>query len=356
MKFILDNSLAVENLYPFTLTRHAADIRIGILSLREKLIFNNNNEVFDSYEAYATKYPNTKKDFVQLPANAIPSQEQLQNVSTHADIDAITNLKILNRPWDIFLQNDWAIREDFKLITKGRKSQPISATNKIINEANIFLEEGVQMEHCILNASTGPIYIGKNALIMENAMIRGPFALCQSAVVKMGAKIYGATTIGPNCSIGGEIKNCVFFGYSNKAHDGYLGDSVIGEWCNLGALTSNSNIKNNAGEVQVWSQKDNNYIAAGIKCGLLMGDYSRCAINTLFNTGTVAGVSCNIFGNGLTPTHIPSFSWGNSNTLPYQLSKALQDIDNWKKLKGKAITEQEKNILTTIYNNHYEKK
>jgi UDP-N-acetylglucosamine diphosphorylase/glucosamine-1-phosphate N-acetyltransferase len=228
-------------------------------------------------------------------------------------------------------------------LTRGRQSAPIPPSVQVISPQSIFIEEGASISHSILNASTGPIYIGRNSNIMEGCLIRGPFALCESAVVKMGTKIYGATTIGPCSTAGGEIKNSVLFGYSNKGHDGYLGDSVIGEWCNLGAGTSNSNLKNNAGEVKVWNAGQ--FISAGLKCGLLMGDYSRAAINTSFNTGTVVGVCCNVYGEGLMPKYIPDFSWGVHNKGPkYAFEKALRDIENWKKLKNQSLTDAE--ILT----------
>ena len=260
-----------------------------------------------------------------------------------------SSVRILQHPWHIFEYNDWALREDFALITNGRQSQPIPASVSAIQPADIFIEEGARLQHCILNASAGPIYIGRNAEVMEGASIRGPFALCEGAAVKMGARIYGATTIGPYCLVGGEIKNTVLFGYSNKAHDGYLGDAVIGEWCNLGAGTTNSNIRNTAAPVKVWNQAEQVYTIAGLKCGLLMGDYSRSAINTSFNTGTVVGVSANIFGPGLMPKYIPSFSWGCETPLPYHFEKALDDIRNWKKLKNQLLTEKEIQQLAHIF-------
>jgi UDP-N-acetylglucosamine diphosphorylase/glucosamine-1-phosphate N-acetyltransferase len=259
-------------------------------------------------------------------------------------------VKIIQYPWHIFFHNDWALREDFELITKNRKSAPIPATVQAIAPENIFIEEGATVSHCVINASTGPVYIGKGALIMEGSLIRGPFALCENSVVKMGAKIYGATTIGPHCVVGGEIKNSVMFANSNKAHDGYLGDSVIAEWCNLGAGTSNSNLKNSAGEVKVWNNNQARLINAGItKCGLIMGDYSRAAINTSFNTGTIVGLCANIFGEGLTPKFIPSFTWGSKGLSKYEFEKALVDIDNWKKLKGSSLNEEEKRRLKLIF-------
>jgi UDP-N-acetylglucosamine diphosphorylase/glucosamine-1-phosphate N-acetyltransferase len=258
-------------------------------------------------------------------------------------------IKAIHYPWQIFQMNDWALREDFKLITGSRKSKPVSKTNKLIKPSQIFIEAGAKVEHCILNASEGPIYIGNNALVMEGSLLRGPVAICEGAVVKMGTRIYGATTVGPFCTVAGEIKNSVLFGFSNKAHDGYLGDSVLGEWCNLGAGTSNSNVKNTAGEVKYWVDADQKEISAGHKGGLLMGDYSKAAINTSFNTGTMVGICCNVVSTGLTPKFIANFSWGADGITKYKLDKALTDIDNWKKLKGLTISDREKQILTDIY-------
>ncbi len=292
-----------DTLFPFTLTRPAEDIRVGILTIREK------------QEMYL-------KEFIQT----------------------------IKYPWNIFQQNDREIREDFKAITAGRVSAPIPATVQTIHSGNIFIEPGAKLSHCTINAENGPVYIGMNTEIMEGALIRGPFSLCKGSVVKMGTKIYGATTIGPYCVVGGEIKNSVMFGYSNKAHDGYLGDSVIGEWCNLGAGTSNSNLKNTAADIKIWNNTEKEFINAGIsKCGLLMGDYSRAAINTSFNTGTMVGICSNVFGEGLTPKFIPSFSWGGNTLEKYDLERALKDIANWKKLKGLDITEKEKRQLRLIF-------
>ena len=357
MKIILDNRLAQKQLFPFTKTRHAADIRVGILTIREKFLYSKKYEVFGNYEDYFAANPDTKELPVLLQANIIPDEAWIDAVPNELKISgnggiAITDgpsLKILNYPWDIFKHNDWALRKDFELITKGRASQNIPASNKTINSTEIFIEAGAKLEHCILNATDGPIYIGKNATIMEGSLFRGPVAVCEGAVVKMGTKIYGATTVGPFCTVGGEIKNSVLFGYSNKAHDGYLGDSVLGEWCNLGAGTSNSNVKNTAGEVKYWSDTGQKEINAGNKGGLLMGDYSKAAINTSFNTGTIVGVCCNVFAAGLTPKFIPDFSWGADGTTKYKLEKALIDIDSWKKLKGLTISDREKQILRDIY-------
>ena len=289
-----------------------------------------------------------------LPAGLIPDRQLAEalKVGKEEELRAYAETALQIRvPWDLFQRNDQAIRSDFESITGGRRSEPIPLSNQSVLPENIFIEEGARISFSFLNASAGPIYIGRNAEIMEGCLIRGPFALCEGAVVKMGTKIYGATTIGPYSTVGGEIKNSVIFGYSNKAHDGYLGDSVIGEWCNLGAGTSNSNLKNNAAGVRVWQHSAGRYIPAGLKCGLLMGDYSRCSINTSFNTGTVAGVCCNIFGEGLTPKFIPSFTWGHGGLPRYEFDKALKDIANWKRLKNQLLRDEEIQTLKHIFDN-----
>lgn len=379
-----------ENLYPFTLTRQIQDIRIGILTIREKweyvLGLTSFDRMEDDYkdlersirlESIAAddvcflihgnilptpKLVKTLKklkngEFISVNGNAGVvfrfSKKEIPDPNKIKVSKAITitdDVKSLQFPWDIFHLNEYAINNDFELLTQKRKSQKISSSNKTIKTKDIFIEKGATIENCILNASTGPIYIGKNALIMEGSAIRGPFACGEGAVVKMGSKIYGATTIGPYCTVGGEIKNSVFFGYSNKAHDGYIGDSVIGEWCNLGAGTTNSNMKNNASEVKVWTSKGE--MNAGQKCGVLMGDYSKTSINTSINTGTVIGVSSIILEPGLTPKYIPNFSWGADGVRRYELEKALADIHNWKKLKESSLTENEKTILTYIFKNY----
>jgi UDP-N-acetylglucosamine diphosphorylase / glucose-1-phosphate thymidylyltransferase / UDP-N-acetylgalactosamine diphosphorylase / glucosamine-1-phosphate N-acetyltransferase / galactosamine-1-phosphate N-acetyltransferase len=339
MNISLDSDALSAKLYPFTATRQAADIRIGILTIREKW-----DKIAEQRFAAVPGF---------LAGNIIPSADWVDWCSKaehRKDMFEDENLvKIIARPWEIFKHNDWALRKDFELITKERNTESIPESNKIINSKDIFIELGAKVEHCIINATEGPVYIGKNATIMEGSLVRGPVAICEGAIVKMGTKIYGATTVGPFCTVGGEIKNSVLFGYSNKAHDGYLGDSVLGEWCNLGAGTSNSNVKNTAGEVKYWIGADQQQISAGNKGGLLMGDYSKAAINTSFNTGTIVGVCCNVFAAGLTPTFIPDFCWGADRTTKYKLDKALADIDNWKKLKGLTISEKEKQILTDIY-------
>jgi UDP-N-acetylglucosamine diphosphorylase/glucosamine-1-phosphate N-acetyltransferase len=336
---VLSEPLSKDFLYPFTLTRSVLDIRIGMLTLREKW----------EYLAGEKVVAQRKETNDAIPANIIPSRHLIEAIKTGTK--DFSGEESLDYPWQIFQLNDAAIRNDFVLLTNNKKSAPLSDTNRVISPENVFIEEGVKIEHAILNASTGPIYVSKNAEIMEGSMVRGPFFLGEESILKMGTKIYGATSIGKKCVIGGEVKNSVFFDFSNKAHDGYIGDSVIGQWCNLGAGTSNSNLKNNAGLVKVWNEEKKQYIPAGTKCGLLMGDYSRCAINTSFNTGTVTGICCNIFGNGLTPKHIQNFSWGFNNSSDYQLEKAINDIANWKKLKNELLTDNEIQTLKHIFEN-----
>ncbi len=379
-----------ENLFPFTLTRQIQDIRIGILTIREKweqyLGFPSFDKQEDDYKDLdraividesigkdiiylvhgnllptATIIRQAKKlkpgEFLSLPdkENFVYSisKNQIINefkIKAQKAIELAEDLKEIRYPWDILKINGWAIKQDYEFLIHQKKRQAISATNKITNSKNIFIEKGAQVEHCFLNATDGPIYIGKNAVVMEGSLLRGPIAICEGAVVKMGAKIYGATTIGPNCTVGGEIKNSILFGFSNKAHDGYLGDSIIGEWCNLGAGTTNSNVKNNASDIKVYTPSGQ--ISVGLKCGVMMGDYSRTAINSSINTGTVIGVCCNVFGNGLTPKYVPSFSWGSDGIQRYEFKKALADIENWKGLKDQSLSVDETSILNHIFD-HY---
>jgi UDP-N-acetylglucosamine diphosphorylase / glucose-1-phosphate thymidylyltransferase / UDP-N-acetylgalactosamine diphosphorylase / glucosamine-1-phosphate N-acetyltransferase / galactosamine-1-phosphate N-acetyltransferase len=334
---VLEEALRFADLFPFNLTRPAWDIRLGILTFREKW------------------------ELAEHAAAGAPDPIAMDKILSLA--------RGIQHAWELIHLNAAAIADDFALLTRDRSSQPIPGSVQTVSPENIFIEKGARISHSILNASTGPIYIGKNAEIMEGSTIRGPLALCEGSVIKMGSKIYGATTIGPFSMVGGEIKNSVIFGYSNKGHDGYLGDSVIGEWCNLGAGTSNSNLKNNASEIKVWSPGKQQFIGAGLKCGLLMGDYSRCSINTSFNTGTLVGVCCQILGGSLTPKYIPSFSWANnpaghpashlaghpaagqhdSPFSKYEFDKAILDIANWKKLKGQSMNEKEIQVLRHIF-------
>ena len=252
-------------------------------------------------------------------------------------------------PFDLVRMNDALLRMDFDFILQTKTSTGISSTNTVVNPEQIFIEEGAEVEYCHLNASAGPIYIGKNALLMEGAMIRGPFAALDEAVVKMGSKIYGATSVGRKCTIGGEIKNTVFFDYSNKAHDGYIGDAVIGSWCNIGAGASCSNVKNTASEIKIWNQPLRKWIAAGNKCGVMLGDYTRVSINSSLTTGMVSGICANIVSNGLSPKYIADFTWNVETGEKYFLHKALQEIENWMQMKNKTLTNEDKSVVEYLY-------
>lgn len=379
--YILFDTPARELLYPFTHTRPVAACRIGILTIQEKWERWLNAPTSHLTVPYLQqKYP-IKKDetrpAVMIRGNVLPNeallqaiaalqpgqslykeQELLAKVTAGSDPDAapierkeyLGEISVVRKPWDFFLLNDKAIRSDFALLTAGRTSAPLSDTNKITNAADIFLEEGAVVSHSILNAATGPIYIGRNAEIMEGCLVRGPLAMGEKAVLKMGTKVYGATTLGPGSVGGGEIKNVVMFGYSNKGHDGYLGDAVIGEWCNLGANATCSNLKNNGSTVRVWVEALNSAEAAGTKCGLLMGDYSRCGIGSLLNTGTVIGASCNIFGAGFPPKFVPSFSWAGADKVErYRIEQALRDIETWMQFKGQQMTETDRQVLEFLF-------
>lgn len=378
-----------ENLHPFTLTRQIQDIRIGILTIREKWeralhlpSFDRKEDDYKDFERSVNIDEVTGNDVCfMIHGNVLPdadlvratlklkdgefitaggssgiifrfTKKQIQDKHRIKMVKAVPSkhpVRTINYPWDIFQLNDWAIRNDFELLKTRRKSQPVSKTNRVTKSGQVFIEKGAKVENAIINSSTGPVYIGKNAEVMDGCMIRGPFAMGEGACLKMGAKVYGATTLGPYCVAGGEIKNSIMFGFSNKAHDGYLGDSVIGEWCNLGAGTTNSNLKNNASEVRIWTPKGE--MNAGKKCGVFMGDYSKTAVNTAINTGTVIGVCCNVFGTVLSPKYIPSFSWGSEGVKRYEFDKAIVDAADWKALKGYTISENEKSILKYIYKN-----
>ena len=358
MNYILFDGPSRNNLLPFTFTRPVADIRIGIMTIREKWEHYLGYTTTTITEEYLSeKYPMVEMEQnVLINASYLPSQELVEMIKELSENQAIFKdedviafftkdtqedvnfetyeaieyheaiLKIENS-WDIFAKNGEAILEDFECLTKNRKSAIIPKSVNTIKPENIFIEEGASLEFVTLNATNGPIYIGHNSEVMEGSIIRGPFALCEHATVKIGAKIYGPTTIGPHSKVGGEIMNSVLFGYSNKGHDGYLGNSVLGEWCNLGADTNTSNLKNNYAEVRLWNYETENFAKTGLQfCGLMMGDHSKCGINTMFNTGTIVGVSANIFGSGFPRNFIPSFSWGGSNGFTTYLTKKAFEV------------------------------
>lgn len=386
MNYILFDSNARINLLPLTFTRPVADIRIGILTIREKWERMLDARTSSKTESYLSKKfsveftidtdnvwingsvcPNTKlvEEIKTLkPGQALVSLNTLlaintgdkKNYDSNPD-DSITRFEshaqamYVETPWDIFSKNAEAIKSDFELITAGRKSLALSATNQVIGVENIFIEEGAKIECAILNASTGPIYIGKDAEIMEGSIVRGPFALCEHSTLKLGAKIYGPTTIGPHCKVGGEVNNSVIFGYTNKAHDGFLGNSVLGEWCNIGADSNNSNLKNNYAEVKLWNYEKERFVNTGLTfCGLIMGDHSKCGINTMFNTGTVVGVNANIFGAGFPRNFIPSFSWGGAaGFTTYKLKDAFDVAGKVFERRNLIFDELEQEILTHVF-------
>ncbi|TRZ43679.1 GlmU family protein [Robertkochia solimangrovi] len=382
MNYILFDGPVRRALLPFTYTRPVADIRIGILTIREK---------WERYLGYTTttiteEYLSEKYPMVELEENILinaaflPNEEMVEMIrelqpnqaifcqeeviaffTTEAqeDIDLSTYEALefegdythVENTWDIFTKNGEALEADFELITAGRRSQPISPTNNVINPENIFLEEGAVVEFCTLNASDGPIYIGKDALVMEGCMIRNGFSLGEKGLAKMGGRFYGPSTFGPHCKIGGEINNVVMFAYSNKGHDGFLGNSVVGEWCNFGADTNSSNMKNNYAEVRLWDYETERFARTGLQfCGLMMGDHSKCGINTMFNTGTVIGVSANIFGSGFPRNFIPSFSWGGaSGFTPYLPVKAYETARAMMGRRGLEFTDLDKAIMDHVF-------
>ncbi|UKM64708.1 GlmU family protein [Flavobacteriaceae bacterium GSB9] len=382
MNYILFDGPSRNSLLPFTFTRPVADIRVGILTIREKwesFLDTTTTTITEDY--LSDKFPMVEmEENVMINASYLPNLELVEMIKDlkenqaifkgedviafftkeaqeDIDFDAFEAIEFsqeiikIEHTWNIFSKNGEAIQEDFALITKNRKSQPIPSSNNVIAPENIFIEKGAKLEFATLNASKGPIYIGRKAEIMEGAIVRGPFALCSGATIKMGAKIYGPTTIGPSCKAGGEINNAVMFANSNKGHDGYLGNSVLGEWCNLGADTNNSNLKNNYAEVRLWDYQSERFAKTGLQfCGLMMGDHSKCGINTMFNTGTVVGVSANIFGSGFPRNFVPSFSWGgNSGFTTYLTKKSFEVAQVVMSRRNVEFSEQDKAILEHVF-------
>ena len=382
MNIILFDNQTRARLLPFTFIRPVAEIRIGITTIREKWerAFKTESSFF-TQDYLSELFPcMITDDNLFIAGNLLPDPTLVEAIKTLAkgevlkdneegvmalragsfeEFTALDHFKTVTYPHevlrihtkqDIFMRNEKALIADFNNLTKRRKSAVLSASNKIIGDSgNIFIEAGAEIEGAILNCKTGPIYIGKNAQIMEGSCIRGPFALLDESVVKMGAKIYGATTIGPCCKVGGELNNVVMFGYSNKAHDGYLGNAVIGAWCNIGAGSDASNLKNNYGEVAQWDYATKTYENTGLQfCGLMMGDHSKCSIGSMFNTGTVIGVGCNLFGSDFHKTFIPSFSFGNRNKgyIPYPIEKVLESEQAMFARRGLEMNEAYRKMLT----------
>ncbi|MCD6659362.1 MAG: GlmU family protein [Lentimicrobium sp.] len=383
MNYILFDEARRENLLPLTFMRPVADIRFGILTIREKWEIYLGKKTSTLTEQYlAARFPLIKEEdniiingaicpnpvlvqeikalksgqalvqgdtIIAMSMNEHDFEKKTGNVD---EIPTTASFLEINNTWDIFAKNAEAIAADFELITKGRKSQPIPDHCIGIHPENIFIEEGAELLACTLNASSGPVYIGKEAVVMEGTNIRGPFSLGDHSHVKMGAKIYGATTIGPYSKVGGEINNSVIFGYSNKAHDGFLGHSVLAEWCNLGADTNTSNLKNTYDQVKLWSYPEESFIDTGQQfCGLIMGDHSKCGINTMFNTGTVVGVSSNIFGSGFQRNFISSFKWGGvAGFSTFQPKKAIEVARAMYGRRNLVLTDIDAKLIEDVYN------
>ena len=382
MNYILFDSDVRNALLPFTYTRPVADIRIGILTIREKwenfLGFTTTSLTEEYLE---NKYPMVELDKnILINASFLPTKNLVKQVSDlsnnqaifkgeqviafftsdtqeHVDFDSYEQLEFkeevlqIKNTWDIFSLNDKAIQADFDLLTEGRTSQPIPSRVHVIHEENIFIEQGATVSYSSLNASKGPIYIGKDSEIMEGSLVRGPFALGENSILKMGTKVYGATTVGPFCKVGGEINNSVLFGYSSKGHEGFLGNSVLGEWCNIGADSNTSNLKNNYAEVKLWNYQEERFTNTGLQfCGLMMGDHSKCGINTMFNTGTVIGVSANVFGSGFPRNFVSSFCWGGAaGFTTYQIKKVFEVAKVVMERRGIELTETDKKILLHVF-------
>ncbi|MFT4969911.1 MAG: UDP-N-acetylglucosamine diphosphorylase/glucosamine-1-phosphate N-acetyltransferase [Chitinophagales bacterium] len=370
------------NLNPLTLTKPVSLLRVGITTIQEKWESLVGKKIkLKTCVPYLKDcdswMPEQGVSFVFINSSILPNQKLCDAISLLTDgqslykqgeliaskitlgqesleeaIEFTEEVVQIKHLWDIFSKNEAVLRQDFEQLTKGRQSDELSQSNTLIGPKNqLFLESGAKVEGAILNTSTGPIYIGKSAEVMEGALVRGALALCDNAVLKLGAKIYGATTIGPFSKVGGEVNNSVIQGYSNKGHDGFLGNSVIGEWCNLGADTNNSNLKNNYGEIKIYSFKEKGYINSNLQfLGLIMGDHSKCAINTMFNTGTVIGVFANVFGSGFPPKYIPSFSWGGSEGFStFNYDKALEVAERVMSRRQIELTLKDKTILKFIH-------
>lgn len=374
-----------QNLLPLTFTRPIADIRVGILRISEKWEARLNAKASYITDSYLSK-KFAVSDHTKLLINAAvcPNTKLVDEIKSLKDGDALYHestfiaaksnsrhhygdaistalnkvayqgeIVVINHSWDIFSNNGQEIKNDFDLLSQGKKSQEIVDPHTIVYDLkNIFIEAGAKLKACILNAENGPIYIGKNAQIHEGSIISGPAAICEHAHVNQGAKIRANSTIGPYCKVGGEVSNAVFFGYSNKGHDGYLGNAVIGEWCNLGADTNNSNLKNNYTSVKVWDYSSERFKDTGLQfCGLIMGDHAKCAINTMFNTGTVVGVAANVFGAGFPKNFLPSFSWGGvGKTVTFAYHRALETAEAMMSRRKLELTEADKEIMQEVFN------
>jgi UDP-N-acetylglucosamine diphosphorylase/glucosamine-1-phosphate N-acetyltransferase len=386
MNFILFDDERIAHFLPLTHTRPLAALRCGILTMQEKWQHTTTVPVYylssphlqekfglqtgpdnllinsacfpsvDLFEGILKLQFNESLVFngmllaIRLKPEDVQDFQISERLANSRQIAYSGSLMMLENLWDIFSKNDEAIRDDFQRLSRGRTSAPVPEGNQVIGD-QLFIEPGARVFASIINTTTGPVYIGKNAEVMEGSLIRGPFALGEDGVLKMGAKIYGATTIGPGCKVGGEVNNSVFYANSNKAHDGFIGNAVIGEWCNIGADSNNSNLKNNYEEVKLWSEQKKSFIKTGLQfCGLIMGDHSKCGINTMFNTGTVVGVSCNVYGAGFPRNFIPSFSWGSANGfMEYQLNKAIDTASRVYARRKLIFDATEKKLMEHVF-------
>lgn len=373
MKLVLSDNGLHKRFAPLTLTRPVGDLRIGILTNTERWKLLANADVYYETEAYLQgKFGISQYGDITINAALIPSREIAEAILSLPE-NSVLNYEstelarkgngtnsvnwmgaqpvIISQRWHLYQFNEIALKNDFQLLTNNRVSQPLSATNTVIGDpSQIFLEEGAIVEASILNTKSGPIYIGKDAEIMEGCSVRGGLALGEHAALKMGTKVYGAVTLGPHCKVGGEVSNVIFQGYSNKGHDGFLGNALIGEWCNLGADTNTSNLKNNYGNVSTYSYEAGAEVKTDVQfMGVCMGDHSKCGINTMFNTATVVGVSCNVFGAEFPNKFVPSFSWGGQNPVPFKFDKAVEYANNMMRRRGLELTKEEIEILHEIH-------
>ncbi len=363
-----------EHLFPLTLTRPTADLRCGIHTVAEKwaTLLKPQAWGYDTRDYLNAKFPSVSNPTLLINGRILPNQELADAISSLQPGQSLVNgavvlaqkpgnsneqipfslpFRSLNRPYDIFMLAGEEIQRDFNVRTSGRSSQPFHASVQILGEHPVFMEEGAKVHAAVLNASNGPIYIGSNAEIMEGCLVRGPFAMDEGSVLKMGAKVYGPTALGPYCVVGGEVNNICMQGYSNKGHDGFLGNAVLGEWCNIGADSNCSNLKNNYEDVKVWNYGSGRFDKSGQQfCGLIMGDHSKCGINTMFNTGTVVGVSANIFGSGFPRQFVPDFAWGGaSGFITYKLDAAFKTASLVMPRRKMEFTEADKKILEAVF-------
>jgi len=374
MKIQLVDGKHRDHLLPLTYTRPVAQLRCGILTIAEKYQKRGFEVGYETEDYLQEKFPSINHDIL-VSGSVCPTNSFIDAITSLTEGQALIQddqllafkgvnwadtpteifpfndvLNLIIRPWDIWTKNAAEMNIDFDVLTKDRFSAPIDSSNTVFGD-RIFLEEGARVKASILNATSGPIYLARNAEVMEGSIVRGGLALGAHSALKLGTKVYGATTLGPHCKVGGEINNSVILGYSNKGHDGFLGNSAIGEWCNLGADTNNSNLKNNYDEVKAWSYVDGRFSKTGQQfCGLIMGDHSKSGINTMFNTGTVVGVSANVYGAGFPRNFIPSFTWGGpQGTTEYMIKKALDTANRMMQRRGLQVDDVERTILEKVY-------